>query len=47
MNTNERWWWCETCNAHWEGEGKCPCCGEEVEVRKTMPKKLAEECGLA
>lgn len=42
-NTN---YLCDHCQNHWNGEAKCPKCGEVIEIRKTMSYEEAKERGL-
>ena len=40
------WWFCTECGFHWEGQAKCPKCGERFEIKKTLNPEEAEERGL-
>ena len=33
---NEQWWLCERCQSHYQGESKCPCCGEKTGVKTNV-----------
>jgi predicted RNA-binding Zn-ribbon protein involved in translation (DUF1610 family) len=43
MQNNEQCnWMCDLDGEHWQGEARCPKCGEIHEIRRTMSREEAE-----